>query len=103
MVYQEQSVLPNLTVAENIYLGQEDKFNKFGLINKTKLNNFALKKLIQLGSNINPHYKCSELSFADKQIVEIAKVLTLEDNVKNNLIIILDEPTSEIEKKEINN
>jgi ribose transport system ATP-binding protein len=103
MVYQEQSVLPNLTVAENIYLGQEDKFNKYGLINKSKLNNFALNKLIQLGSNIKPQYKCSDLSFADKQIVEFAKVLTLEDNVKNNLIILLDEPTSVLEKKEVDN
>jgi len=101
MVYQEQSVLSNLTVAENIYLGQEEQFIKFGLINKTKLNNFALKKLIKLGSNIKPQYKCSELSFADKQIVEFAKVLTLEDNVKNNLIILLDEPTSVLEKNEI--
>ena len=102
MVYQEQSVLSNLTVAENIYLGQEEKFIKFGLINKTKLNNLAHKKLIKLGSNIKPQYKCSELSFADKQIVEFAKVLTLEDNVKNNLIFLLDEPTSVLEKKEIN-
>jgi len=102
MVYQEQSVLSNLTVAENIYLGQEEKFIKFGLINKTKLNNFALKKLIKLGSDIKPQYKCSELSFANKQIVEFAKVLTLEENVKNNLIILLDEPTSVLEKKEIN-
>ena len=103
MVYQEQSVLPNLTVAENIYLGQEDKFNKYGLINKSKLNNFALNKLIQLGSNIKPQYKCSDLSFADKQIVEFAKVLTLEENIKNNLIILLDEPTSVLEKKEVDN
>ena len=102
MVYQEQSVLSNLTVAENIYLGQEEKFSKFGLINKTKLNNFALKILIKLGSDIKPQYKCSELSFANKQIVEFAKVLTLEENVKNNLIILLDEPTSVLEKKEIN-
>ena len=90
MVYQEQSVLSNLTVAENIYLGQEKQFIKFGIINKSKLNSFALKKLIKLGSNIKPQYKCSELSFADKQIVEFAKVLTLEDNVKNNLIFLLD-------------
>ena len=103
MVYQEQSVLPNLTVAENIYLGQEDKFNKFGLINKSKLNNFALNKLIQLGSNIKPQYKCCDLNFAEKQIVEFAKVLTLEENVKNNLIILLDEPTSVLEKKEVDN
>ena len=90
MVYQEQSILPNLTVAENIYLGQEDKFSKFGIINKNSLYNSALNKLNQLDSILKPKKRCSELSFADKQIVEFAKVLTLEENVRNNLIILLD-------------
>ena len=72
MVYQEQSVLPNLTVAENIYLGQEEKFIKFGLINKTKLNNFCQTNYVKFREFMNEE---------DKEMVE-----TLKEECENILL-----------------
>ena len=101
MVFQEQSLLPNISVGENIYLGFEDAFMRFGLINWRALNAAARRQLEKVELSIDPARRTDELSFAERQMVELAKVLTLEERVRRHLIILLDEPTSVLEQAEI--
>ncbi len=101
MVFQEQSLLPNISVGENIYLGFEDAFMRFGLINWRALNAAARRQLEKVELSIDPARRTDELSFAERQMVELAKVLTLEERVRRHLIVLLDEPTSVLEQAEI--
>jgi ribose transport system ATP-binding protein len=86
IVFQEQSLLPNLTVAENIYLGQETA---------------ARRQLEKVQLNIDPAARTARLSFAERQMVELAKALALEERTERHLVILLDEPTSVLEQREI--
>src|SRR5436309_1295370 len=79
IVFQEQSLLPNLTVAENIYLGQEAEFVRLGLIDRRRLNTAARRQLDKVQADIDPRTRTSELSFAARQMVELAKALALEE------------------------
>ena len=101
MVFQEQSLLLNLTVAENIYLGQEDRFTRLGLVNWRAMNAAARRQLGKIGIDIDVTQRTSELSFAARQMVELAKALTLEENVDRPLLILLDEPTSVLNAADI--
>ena len=94
MVFQEQSLLLNLTVAENIYLGAEDRFTRFGIVNWRAMNEAARRQLGKIGVDIDVTARTSELTFAARQMVELAKALTLEESVERPLVILLDEPTS---------
>jgi ribose transport system ATP-binding protein len=101
MVFQEQSLLLNLTVAENIFLGREGAFCRGGLINWRKLNAAARAQLEKVEVDIDPRSRAAELSFAARQMVELAKALALEEMIDRHCIILLDEPTSVLEQKEI--
>src|SRR3954454_23591508 len=101
MVFQEQSLLLNLSVAENLFLGQEGEFVRFGLMDWKKLNAAARHQLQKVGLAVDPSVRASELSFAARQMVELAKALALEDRVARDLVILLDEPTSVLEQAEI--
>ena len=101
MVFQEQSILPTLTIAENIFLGREEEFLKLGLISKSRMNWAAAEELKKVHLDIHPGARCSELSFADRQMVEIAKALSLDSRIKGHVTILLDEPTSVLEQKEV--
>jgi ribose transport system ATP-binding protein len=101
IVFQEQSLLLNLTVAENIYLGQEKEFLRFGLVDWPKLNHSARRQLEKAGVDIDPRTRTSELTFAARQMVELAKALALEERTNRQLVILLDEPTSVLEQREI--
>ncbi|MBN9073223.1 MAG: sugar ABC transporter ATP-binding protein [Rhizobiales bacterium] len=101
MVFQEQSILPSLTVAENIFLGREEEFLRFGLISKARMNAAAAEELKKVHLDIHPGTPCSKLSFADRQMVEIAKALSLDSRIDGNITILLDEPTSVLERKEV--
>ena len=101
MVFQEQSLIPNLTIMENIFLGYEAQFVRFGVINWKALAEAASKQLAKVKLDIDPATVTSELSFAQRQLVELAKVLTLEERVQGNLVILLDEPTSVLAKEEV--
>jgi len=97
IVYQEFNLLPELTVAENIYINREpqSKFNKL-LINDSKLNQDAQEVLKRLNSPINPKEKVANLSVAEQQMVEIAKALSF-----NCELLIMDEPTAALTDSEI--
>lgn len=101
MVFQEQSILPSLTVAENIFLGREEEFLRYGLISKTRMNEAAAIELKKVKLDIHPGKACSGLTFADRQMVEIAKALSLDSRINGNITILLDEPTSVLERKEV--
>ncbi len=101
MVFQEQSLIPNLTVMENIFLGFEQQFVRFGRIDWKAMGKAAARQLKKVKLDIDPATVTSKLSFAQRQLVELAKVLTLEERVQGNLVILLDEPTSVLAKEEI--
>ena len=101
MVFQEQSLITNLTVMENIFLGFEKQFVSFGVINWKAMAAAARKQLAKVKLDIDPAMVTSKLSFAQRQLVELAKVLTLEERIDGDLVILLDEPTSVLAKEEV--
>ena len=101
MVFQEQSLLLNMSVAENIYLAHEKPFMRFGTIDKRGMVKAARACLAKVGLDVDPTVKAGELSFAARQMVELAKALTLEDRTDARLTILLDEPTSILEAKDV--
>ena len=101
MVFQEQSLIPNLTVMENIFLGCEGRFVRLGIIDWKAMAAAARKQLAKVRLDIDPAMTTSRLSFAQRQLVELAKVLTLEERVEGDLVILLDEPTSVLNREEV--
>ncbi|KXA10850.1 sugar ABC transporter ATP-binding protein [Clostridium perfringens] len=98
IIHQELSVLNNLTVSENIFLGNE-KHSKFtGRINKKLLDERSKMFLEQIGCDIDSDRLVSTLNVGEKQMIEIAKALT-----KNARIIIMDEPTTALTDVETEN
>ena len=95
MVHQELSVLPNLSVAENIYMNRLPK-NKLGLVNWRKLYEDSRQVLESIGMDIDPAMSLAKLTVADRQMVEIARIVSLDAPV-----ILLDEPTSALSEAEI--
>lgn len=96
VIYQELQLVPYLTVAENIFLGNEPMDNKL-LIDQKKMFQKAKEILASINSNIDPACSLEDLSIAQRQIVEIAKSLSLDAK-----IIVMDEPTSSLTQDEIN-
>jgi len=94
MVFQEQSLVPNLTVGENIFLGNEGRSARFGWIRRREIMDRARAELESIGSPVDPGALVSDLRFAQRQMVEIAKVLALRDRTLHEPVILLDEPTS---------
>ena len=101
MVFQEQSLITNLTVMENIFLGYEQQFVKFGVIDWKAMAKAAREQLAKVRLKIDPGMITSGLSFAQRQLVELAKVLTLEERIDGDLVILLDEPTSVLAREEV--
>ncbi len=101
MVFQEQSLVPNLTAAENIVLGSEGKGVRRGIYRWDAMRRLAQEQLDKIGSRIDPLARTDTLTFAERQMVEIAKVLRIEERTSNPPVIILDEPTSVLESAEI--
>jgi ribose transport system ATP-binding protein len=101
MVFQEQSLLLNMTVGENIYLGNEGRFTKFGRIDWPALYAAARRQLAKVRVDIDPRMRAADLDFATRQMVELAKALTLEEAAHGHLVILLDEPTSVLEQDDI--
>ncbi len=89
-IHQELNVLDNLDVAANVFLGREPK-NALGLIDFKKIHADTEPLLKRLGLDVSSKTPLEKLSIAQKQMVEIAKALSL-----NSRIIIMDEPTSSL-------
>lgn len=102
MVFQEQSLLTNLTVGENIWLGNEARFTRGGLVRWRELYAAASAQLAKVGlEDLDPRLRAADLGFATRQMVELAKALTLEEQGQGHLVILLDEPTSVLERADI--
>jgi ribose transport system ATP-binding protein len=101
MVVLSHLFLLFLTVARNIFLGLEEEFLRYGLISKARMNAAAAEELRKVHLEVHPGKRCADLTFADRQMVEIAKALSLDGRIKGDVTILLDEPTSVLEKKEI--
>lgn len=95
MIHQELLSFPDLTVAENIFMGREPVVFP-GWINRKKLNTTAQHLMSRLGISIKVNRKMKTLSVAETQMVEIAKAIS-----NNAEVIIMDEPTSAISQKEV--
>lgn len=95
VIYQEFVLFPNLTVAENIFLGHERRGFMNGIDHARTLQD-ARDLLNRLGVSIDPDALVSDLSVADQQMVEIAKAL-----VHKVKLLILDEPTAVIAGHEV--
>lgn len=96
MIHQELSPVPHMTVAENIFLGREYSFGKTGWVNDKKMVEEARKLFETLNMDIDPTAKMKDLSIANMQMVEIATAVSY-----NADLIIMDEPTSAITEKEV--
>jgi len=94
MIYQELHLVPNLSVAENIYLGREPKRGL--LVDYKKMREDAAAILAQLGVSLDPQAKIASLSVAYQQIVEISKAVSL-----NARVLIMDEPTAPLTNEEV--
>jgi len=95
VIYQEFNLIPDLSVAENIFISREPKIGK-SFINWRKINNEATEILKKLEIDINPKRYISDLTVAEKQMVEIAKSLSMDAK-----LIIMDEPTATLTEKEV--
>jgi len=95
-VYQEMSLVPGLSVAENIFLGRLPKKNQ--AIDWQKTYQMAGALLEQMNVKIDPHELVSRLSMWQMQVVEITKALSFHPKV-----IMLDEPTSALAQNEVQN
>jgi ribose transport system ATP-binding protein len=100
MVFQEQSLIPNLSVAENILLGQEQDAIRLGCYRWAELHRRAQAQLDKVGAALAPETRTASLSFAQRQMVELAKVLALEESTHHEPVILLDEPTSVLDGDE---
>ncbi|KKC35305.1 hypothetical protein WH87_17120 [Devosia epidermidihirudinis] len=93
-VHQELSIIPEMSVAENIFLGRWPR--RAGSIDWNTLNAEAAAILAQLGFNIDPRVSASQISVAQRQLVEIARAIS-----KGAKVLILDEPTSSLVTQEV--
>ncbi|WP_180955030.1 sugar ABC transporter ATP-binding protein [Bacillus sp. V3-13] len=95
MIYQELNLVNSLSIAANMFLSRELTAGPF--LNESRMNEAAREALTRIGINLNPQSLVGNLSMAQKQLVEIAKAVSMQSK-----IIIMDEPTTsltDIEKK----
>jgi ribose transport system ATP-binding protein len=94
-VFQELSLVPELSVSENVYLGHEPR-TKWGLIDFKKMKSWTEQLFQNLGLNIFPESLVRDLSLSQRQLIEIAKALSRDPE-----IIIFDEATSALGQQEV--
>ncbi len=94
VIYQELQLVPELSIAENIFLGHLPA-NRCGWVDKKELIKRAMVELERIGEKFSPNTRLSKLSIAQRQMVEIAKALS-----QGAEIIAFDEPTSSLSERE---
>ena len=93
-IYQELSLVPQLTVAENILLGHEP--SRSGVIDRGAMRDAARRSLAEVGLEIDPALRVDRLGIAEQQMVEVAKAL-----FRRARVLVMDEPTSALTAREI--
>ena len=96
IIHQELSLIPDMTIGENVFIGREP--SRFGVIDWNKLYSDAKKICESIGFKRNTRRKIKQLGVGEQQLVEIAKALS-----QNPRILVLDEPTSALSETEIEN
>ncbi|MDA7916115.1 sugar ABC transporter ATP-binding protein [Verrucomicrobia bacterium] len=96
VIYQEFNLVPELTVAENMFLGRES--TRFGFIDHKAEQDKAAMWLQRIGLEVDPDVLCGQLTVAQQQSVEIAKALTFDAR-----ILVMDEPSAVLTDKEVEN
>ncbi|MFI5454654.1 MAG: sugar ABC transporter ATP-binding protein [Isosphaerales bacterium] len=97
IIYQELNLVPQLTVADNIFLGREQTWGgRLGWLNNRAMDEAARRLFEGLGAAIAPRTKVGDLRIGDQQMVEIAKALAFDA-----AIVIMDEPTSALSDSEV--
>jgi ABC-type sugar transport system ATPase subunit len=95
MIHQELMPIPQLTVAQNIFLGRE-RVNRLGLLDRRAQDEDARRLIESIGLDLDPRDRMGDLSVAQVQLVEIVKAVSFDSEM-----LIMDEPTSAISDKEI--
>jgi ribose transport system ATP-binding protein len=95
VVYQEFVLFPQLSIAENIFVGHERR-NRFGFVDHARMRREAKDLLERLGISHDPGERVASLSVADQQMVEIARAM-----VQSVKLLVLDEPTAVIAGREV--
>lgn len=96
MIHQEISLMNNMSVSENVWIGREQLFKKNGLIDKKEMAGKTNELLSDLGINLDPFMRVGELSLANMQMVELVRAVSYGSE-----IIIMDEPTSALTQTEV--
>lgn len=95
MVVQELGTVSGISIAENIFLGREDMFGRFGFVNVRKLNKAAKAALEKIGiTDMGPASSIDSLDLQDRKLVEVAKVINDDPE-----IFILDETTTALSQR----
>ncbi len=95
VIHQELMLIPYMTIAENIFLGQEPKTSK-GTVDIRKMNEETAKFLAEMGLDLQPTQIVSELNIAQQQMIEITRSVSF-----GSKIIVMDEPTSSLTDNEV--
>ncbi|MFE2428793.1 sugar ABC transporter ATP-binding protein [Streptomyces sp. NPDC059373] len=95
VIYQEPTLFPDLTVAENIFMGRQPR-RSLGRVDHKAVHSATAALIARLGVDLDPDQPCRGLSIADQQIVEIAKALSFDARV-----LIMDEPTAALTGAEV--
>ncbi|MGA8264468.1 MAG: sugar ABC transporter ATP-binding protein [Ignavibacteriaceae bacterium] len=98
IIYQDFKLIPELTAADNIFLGSEILKSSFSFLDKRKMNELAQKALKELGEEIRTDIPVNKLSVAQRQMIEIVK-----STRRNIRILAMDEPTASLTTSEIEN
>lgn len=101
LLSQEGALLPNISVAENVFLGHERQFERFGLINPWRMRKAAKVWLETVGSSVEPQRATRGIPLDQRVMVELARVIALQSDAARRPVIILDEPTSALARDDV--
>jgi len=96
VIYQDFNLIPHLNIARNIFLGHESQTDSRFLLNQRRMNQKSKELLSSLGIDLDPRHFVADLTVAEKQMVEIARALSLESKV-----VLMDEPSAPLSEHEV--
>ncbi|MFO1442424.1 sugar ABC transporter ATP-binding protein [Bacillus sp. Bva_UNVM-123] len=96
VIHQELNIIPNLTVAENMFLGKELSISPIGITKDKEMKQKTKEYLNRLGIDIDPSIEAGQLSVGQQQMIEIARAVAAKTEV-----LIMDEPTAALTDREI--